>query len=134
MDPKLASRSLNALTSGALLAASTVVAFADDPRAFIGEEFSMRGVVCSNVLDTQKLGQLLITGQINVDKEILNTVADNQLTCKFIDQAAMYTGPVARSEFVVTGRRFIIDQYVPVEGVDDFYVWRELRTFRSLGV
>lgn len=124
---------LRITTAVALFAASTSVAFADDPRAFIGEEFPMKGIACSNVLDAQKLGTLLIGGHIHLDEEILNTITANKLECKFVDQAATYAGAVPKSEFPVIDRYFIIDRYVPVGGADDVYVWRELRSALSLG-
>ena len=123
---------LRTTTAVALFAASTIVAFADDPRAFIGEEFPMKGIACSNVLDTQKLGTLLIGSHIHLDEEILNTIGANKLSCKLIDQAAMYAGPAPKSEFKAIDRYFIIDRYKPVRGADDLYVWRGLHPVLSV--
>jgi hypothetical protein len=82
----------------------------------MGEEFRMQGIVCANVVDAQKLTAQLVSGHVHLDEEILAAIA------AFIDLAAMYAGVVSKSEFTVNGRYFIIDRYVPIEGVEDLCV------------
>jgi hypothetical protein len=123
---------IRATTASALLALSTIVVFADDPRPLTGEEFRMQGIVCANVVDAQKLATQLVSGHVYLDEEILATIAASNLSCRFMDLAAMYAGAVSKSEFTVNGRYFIIDRYVPVEGIEDLYVWRQLRSAPSV--
>ena len=50
----------------------------------------MRGIVCANVVDAQKLATQLVSGHVHLDEEILAAIAASKLSCRFIDLAAMY--------------------------------------------
>lgn len=125
---------LRTTTAIVLLVMSTMAVYADDAAPFVGEEFHMKGFACSNVLDTQKLGTLLIGEHMYLDEEIIKTIAVGKLACKFVNQSALYVGPISQSEFLVIGGEFIVDRYVPVDGVDDLYLWRTLRPILSTTV